>query len=130
MKLKRTHYCTALNKENIGNVVTLSGWIQKRRDLGGLIFVDLRDRSGIMQIVFDKDVSEAAFKDAENLGSEYVITVKGKIYERESKNPNMPTGEIEIFAEELEILINLKLHLSILKMMMMFQKILDLNIDI
>ena len=104
MNLKRTHMCGTLNRENIGDVVTLSGWVQKRRDLGGLIFVDLRDRSGLMQIVFDNDVSEKAFKDAEKLGSEYVITIKGKIYERQSKNPNMPTGDIEVFAEEIEIL--------------------------
>lgn len=104
MNLKRSHMCGTLNIENIGEVVTLSGWVQKRRDLGGLIFADLRDRSGIMQIVFDKDVSEAAFKSAEKLGSEYVITVKGKIYERQSKNPNMPTGDIEVFAEEMKIL--------------------------
>lgn len=104
MNLKRTHMCGSLNKDNIGESVTLSGWVQKRRDLGGLIFVDLRDRSGIMQIVFDNKVSEDAFKEAEKLGSEYVITVKGKIYERESKNPNMPTGDIEVFAEDIEIL--------------------------
>lgn len=104
MNLKRSHMCQALNIENIGEVITLSGWVQKRRNLGGLVFVDLRDRSGVMQIVFDNDVSESAFKKAETLGSEYVITVKGKIHERESKNPNMPTGDIEVFAEEIEIL--------------------------
>lgn len=104
MELKRTNMCGTLNKDNIGEVITLSGWIQKRRNLGGLIFVDLRDRSGIMQVVFDNDVSQEAFKNAEGLGSEYVITVKGKIHERQSKNPNMPTGDIELFVEEMEIL--------------------------
>ena len=104
MNLKRTRMCGTLNIENIGDVVTLSGWVQKRRDLGGLIFVDLRDRTGIMQIVFDNDVSETAFKEAEKLGSEYVVTIKGKIHERQSKNPNMATGDIEVFAEEIEIL--------------------------
>ncbi len=104
MKLKRTHMCGTLTKEDIGDEVILSGWVQRRRDLGGLIFVDLRDMTGIMQIVFDNDVSRSAFKSAEQLGSEYVITIKGKIYERESKNPNMSTGEIEVFAEEIEIL--------------------------
>lgn len=104
MKLKRTHMCGTLTKEDIGDEVILSGWVQRRRDLGGLIFVDLRDMTGIMQIVFDNDISRSAFKSAEQLGSEYVITIKGKIYERESKNPNMPTGEIEVFAEEIEIL--------------------------
>ncbi len=104
MKLKRTHMCGTLNKKNIGDEVILSGWVQRRRDLGGLIFVDLRDITGIMQIMFDSDVSQAAFENAEQLGSEYVITVKGKVYKRESINPNMPTGEIEVFAEEMEIL--------------------------
>jgi len=104
VKLKRTHMCGTLNKKNIGDEVILSGWVQRRRDLGGLIFVDLRDITGIMQIMFDSDVSQAAFENAEQLGSEYVITVKGKVYKRESINPNMPTGEIEVFAEEMEIL--------------------------
>ena len=104
MKLKRTHMCGVLSKKNIGNEVILSGWVQRRRDLGGLIFVDLRDITGIMQIVFDNDISQVAFENAEQLGSEYVITIKGKVYERESINPNMPTGEIEVFAEEMEIL--------------------------
>lgn len=104
MKLKRTHMCGVLSKKNIGDEVILSGWVQRRRDLGGLIFVDLRDITGIMQIVFDNDISQVAFENAEQLGSEYVITIKGKVYERESINPNMPTGEIEVFAEEMEIL--------------------------
>lgn len=104
MKLKRTHMCGTLNKDSIGQVITLSGWVQKRRNLGGLVFIDLRDRSGIMQVVFDNDISEEAFKNAEGLGAEYVITVKGKIYERQSKNLNMPTGDIELFVEEMEIL--------------------------
>lgn len=96
--------CGDLTSENIGQEVSLSGWVQRRRDLGGLIFVDLRDRTGLMQIVFDKDISETAFKRAEELGSEYVITIKGKVHERESKNPNMATGDIEVFAEEIQIL--------------------------
>lgn len=104
MKLKRTNMSGTLSRDNIGEEIILSGWVQKRRDLGGLIFVDLRDRSGIMQIVFDNAISEAAFKKAEQIGSEYVITVKGKVFERQSINPNMPTGEIEIFAEEIDIL--------------------------
>ncbi|AOY78381.1 aspartate--tRNA ligase [Clostridium formicaceticum] len=102
--LKRTHMCGALTGENIEENVILSGWVQKRRDLGGLIFVDLRDRSGLVQIVFDKDISQEAFTKAETLGSEYVINVQGKVYKRQSINPNLPTGEIEIFAEELQVL--------------------------
>ena len=104
MLLKRTHMCGTLNSQNIGDEITLNGWIQRRRDLGGLIFVDLRDITGIAQIVFDKDISLDAFTKAEKLGSEYVIAVKGKVHRRESINPNLPTGEIEIFAEELQIL--------------------------
>lgn len=102
--MKRTHGCGVLNREHIDKQVTLMGWVQKRRDLGGLIFVDLRDRSGLVQIVFDKDISEEAFSKAEKLGSEYVIAVSGKVHKRQSVNPNLPTGEIEIFAEVLEIL--------------------------
>ncbi|MEG2984501.1 MAG: aspartate--tRNA ligase, partial [Peptostreptococcaceae bacterium] len=84
--------------------VVLMGWVQKKRNLGGLVFVDLRDRSGICQIIFDTDVNEEAFTKAEKLGSEYVIAVKGKVAERSSKNPNLPTGDIEIFATELKLL--------------------------
>jgi aspartyl-tRNA synthetase len=104
VRLKRTCMCGTLSKKNIGDEVMLSGWVQRRRDLGGLIFVDLRDITGIIQIVFDNNISQTAFKDAEQLGSEYVITVKGKVYERQSINPNMPTGQIEVFAEDMEIL--------------------------
>ncbi len=104
MILKRSNMCGTLNKENIGQLVTLSGWVQRRRDLGGLIFVDLRDRTGLLQVVFDNEISEDAFKKAEQLGSEYVISVKGKVYQRQSINPNIPSGEIEVFAEEMEVL--------------------------
>ncbi|MGL5641351.1 MAG: aspartate--tRNA ligase [Paraclostridium sp.] len=102
--LKRTHYCGDLRESNIDEEVVLMGWVQKKRNLGGLVFVDLRDRSGICQIIFDTDVNEEAFAKAEKLGSEYVIAVKGKVAERSSKNPNLPTGDIEIFATELRLL--------------------------
>ncbi|SNS33643.1 aspartyl-tRNA synthetase [Anaerovirgula multivorans] len=102
--LKRTHMCGTLHSQNINEEIVVNGWVQKRRDLGGLIFVDLRDRTGLLQIVFDKDISLDAFNKAETIGSEYVICVKGKVYKRQSMNPNLPTGEIEIFAEELHIL--------------------------
>ena len=102
--LKRTHYCGDLRSSNIGEEVVLNGWVQKKRNLGGLVFVDLRDRSGLCQIIFDTDVNAEAFAKAEKLGSEYVIAVKGKVAERSSKNPNMPTGDIEIFATELRLL--------------------------
>ncbi|HSQ89359.1 aspartate--tRNA ligase [Romboutsia sp.] len=102
--LKRTHYCGDLRETNIDEEVVLMGWVQKKRNLGGLVFVDLRDRSGLCQIIFDTDVNAEAFAKAEKLGSEFVIAVKGKVAERASKNPNMPTGDIEIFATELRLL--------------------------
>lgn len=102
--LKRTHYCGDLRISHIGEEVILNGWVQKKRNLGGLVFVDLRDIRGISQIIFDADVSKDAFEKAEKLGSEYVIAVKGTVRERESKNPNMPTGDIEISATELRVL--------------------------
>ena len=102
--LKRSCYCGELRAENIGQEVVLMGWVQKKRNLGGLVFVDLRDRGGICQIVFDTDVDKEAFEKAEKLGSEYVIAVKGEVRERQSKNPNMPTGDVEVFANELRLL--------------------------
>ena len=103
MKLKRTHYCGDLRLSNLDEEVVLMGWVQKKRNLGGLVFVDLRDRSGICQIIFDTEVSEEAFKTAEKLGSEYVLAVCGKVRERESKNPNLETGDIEIIASKITI---------------------------
>lgn len=102
--LKRTHYCGDLRIANVGEEVVLNGWVQKKRNLGGLVFVDLRDVRGISQIIFDTNVSEEAFNKAEKLGSEYVVAVKGIVRERQSKNPNMPTGDIEIEATELRVL--------------------------
>ncbi|MGV8145641.1 MAG: aspartate--tRNA ligase [Alkaliphilus sp.] len=104
LAIKRTHMCGTLTKENIEETVALSGWVQKRRNLGGLIFADLRDRSGLVQIVFNEEVSKDAFEKADELGSEYVISVVGKVFIRQSINSSMPSGEIEIFAEKLEIL--------------------------
>ncbi len=101
----RTHNLGELRKENIGETVTLSGWIDTKRDLGGLTFIDLRDREGVTQIVFDIDVAEKNIVEtAQKLKNESVIKIKGLIRERYSKNMNIPTGEIEIFATELEIL--------------------------
>ena len=102
--LKRTHYCGDLRISNVGEEVVLNGWVQKKRNLGGLVFVDLRDIKGITQILFDTNVSEEAFNKSEKLGSEYVVAVKGIVRERQSKNPNMPTGDIEIEATELRVL--------------------------
>ena len=102
--LKRTHYCGDLRMDNVGQEVILNGWVQKKRNLGGLVFVDLRDIRGISQIIFDADVNKDAFEKAEKLGSEYVIAVKGIVRERQAKNPNMATGDIEISATELRVL--------------------------
>lgn len=103
-KLRRSHMAGTLRKNHVEAQVTLMGWVQKRRDLGGLIFVDLRDRSGLVQVVFDNKISKEAFEKAEKLGSEYVIAIRGKVYLRHAVNPNLPTGDIEVFAEQLEIL--------------------------
>ncbi|MDH8677129.1 aspartate--tRNA ligase [Fusibacter bizertensis] len=102
--LKRSHYGGELRENHIGETVTLMGWVQKRRNLGGLIFVDLRDKSGICQIVFDTAVSEEAFNKANSIRNEYVIAITGKVTKRESVNNNLPTGQVEIFAETLKIL--------------------------
>jgi len=102
--MHRTCYAGELRIENVGQEVTLMGWVQKKRNLGGLVFVDLRDRGGIAQLVFDTDVNEEAFEKGEKLASEYVIAVRGKVCERQSKNPNIPTGDVEVFVEELRVL--------------------------
>ncbi|MGC4375852.1 aspartate--tRNA ligase [Fictibacillus sp. Mic-4] len=102
----RTHQCGKLHEKQIGQVVQLQGWVQKRRDLGGLIFIDLRDRSGIVQVVFNPEVSKEAIELAEKVRSEYVLSVKGTVVERapETVNEKLATGKIEIQAEELEII--------------------------
>ncbi len=102
----RTSFCGEVSRQDIGKEIVLNGWVQRRRDLGGLIFVDLRDRSGIVQVVFNPELESSVFKLAENLRSEYVISVKGKVSGRPEGmvNSNMPTGEIEVVASVLEIL--------------------------
>lgn len=102
--MKRTHMCGVFRQEHIGEHVTLMGWVQRKRNLGGLIFVDLRDKSGMVQIVFDTVVSEEAFNKAEGLRGEFVVAVTGEVRQRESVNDNMPTGQIEVFADSLKIL--------------------------
>ena len=100
---KRSHMCGELRASDIGQEVVLNGWIQKRRNLGGLIFCDLRDKTGITQIVFDDKIPQSLFDKADTLRSEYVVGVKGKVAERESKNPDLPTGDIEVFVSDLII---------------------------
>ena len=105
--LKRTHGCGTLRKEHVGGEVSLCGWVSRRRDHGGLIFVDMRDRSGLVQIVFDEAVmAGGTFHDAEALRSEFVIAVRGSVRARsaDTVNPNMETGEVEIVVSELRIL--------------------------
>jgi len=100
----RSHTCGELNLNHLDKEVILSGWVQKSRDLGGMTFLDLRDRYGITQLVFNMETDEALCLEARKLGREYVIQVKGKVVERSSKNKNIPTGEIEIEILELNIL--------------------------
>lgn len=100
---KRTHMCGTLTEQQIDEQVTLNGWIQKRRNLGGLIFCDVRDKTGIVQVVFNDTIPKELFEKADSLRSEYVVGVKGIVKERESKNPDLPTGSIEVFAEDLVI---------------------------
>lgn len=100
----RTHTCGELRLEDAGKEITLTGWIQRSRDLGGMTFVDLRDRYGITQLVFDMDRDKALGEQARKLGREFVVQVKGTVAERSNKNKNIPTGEIEITISELKVL--------------------------
>ena len=93
---------TSITVKNVGEVVILHGWVNKKRDLGGLIFIDLRDRSGIIQLVVNPD--SKVYNLASNLKSEYVIKVVGTVNKRQSANKNLKTGEIEVIVDELEIL--------------------------
>ena len=104
--MQRTHYCGELTEQVIGETVTLKGWVQKRRDLGGLIFVDVRDRTGIVQAVFNPDISKEALEIAERLRSEFVVEINGKVIERaeQTKNPKIKTGAIEIQVSSLAII--------------------------
>lgn len=100
----RTHTCGELRESHINEAVTLAGWVQKSRDLGGMTFVDLRDRYGITQLAFNTEDNASLCEAARKLGREYVIQIKGTVIERSSKNKNIPTGDIEIKVEELTVL--------------------------
>jgi len=101
----RTNTCGELNINSIGKTVTLTGWVQKIRDKGGLIWIDLRDRYGITQLVIEEGVTDAGvIAVSKSLGREYVIKAKGGVIERIAKNPKMPTGDIEIKVSEIEVL--------------------------
>src|SRR5262249_32529121 len=93
-----------LRATDVDKEVLLMGWVHRRRDLGNLIFIDIRDRGGIAQIVFNKELGASAHARAEELRSEYVIAVSGKIAKRDKPNPELPSGEIEVFASELKLL--------------------------
>ena len=100
----RTKTCGELRQANVGEVVTLAGWVQRTRKMGGMTFVDLRDRYGITQIVFNNEVNAPLCEAANHLGREFVVQITGKVEERSSKNANIPTGDIEIIAQELNVL--------------------------
>ncbi len=102
--LRRTNYCGELRPQHIGSTVTLCGWIQRQRDLGQLIFCDLRDRSGIAQLAFDDNTDREIFEKAFQLRSEYVVIATGDVRQRESVNKEIPTGEVEVFVTELRVL--------------------------
>ncbi len=101
---KRTHYCGTLRRENEGENVIVCGWVQRNRDLGGLIFTDLRDRTGIVQLAFDDTTEESLFDKASSLHSEYVVMAEGVVRVRSSINKEIPTGEVEIAVKNLKIL--------------------------
>ncbi len=100
----RTHNCGQLTMENVGEEVILSGWVQKSRDLGGMTFVDLRDRYGITQLVFNMEINPGLCEQARKLGREFVVRTEGKVAERSNKNPQIATGDIEILVDKLDLL--------------------------
>jgi len=104
--MKRTHNCGELRKKDVGKKATLTGWVHKRRDHGGLIFIDLRDREGITQVVFNPTIDQEAHEKAHELRSEYILSVEGNVKPRPegTENVNLPTGEIEVVANRMEIL--------------------------
>lgn len=102
--LRRTTMCGTLRLANVGEEATVTGWVQRRRNLGSLIFIDLRDKTGLVQIVFDDTTESAVFEKAGQIRSEYVLAVRGKVRERESKTDKIATGDVEILADELKIL--------------------------
>ena len=102
--LSRTHYCGEINNSLLGKEETVCGWVSKQRDLGTLIFADIRDRSGIVQLAFSDETDKTVFEKAASLRGEFVICAKGTVRERESKNPDLPNGDVELFVNDLRIL--------------------------
>ncbi|HPC74404.1 MAG TPA: OB-fold nucleic acid binding domain-containing protein, partial [Syntrophales bacterium] len=105
-KKKRTHYCGAVGTDDIGKEVVLMGWVHRRRDHGGVIFVDLRDREGRVQVVFNPEVNAEVHREAHRIRSEYVLAVQGRVRRRPEgmENPELKTGHVEVMVHELEIL--------------------------
>ena len=106
--LKRTNYCGALRNSDAGRNVVLMGWVARRRDLGNLLFLDIRDRAGIVQVVFNKETQPEAHAKAEQARSEFVVAIEGKVILRQKSNPELATGEVEVIATRLHILNNAK----------------------
>jgi aspartyl-tRNA synthetase len=106
--LKRTHYCGALRASDAGSNAIVMGWVHRRRDLGNLLFLDIRDRTGIVQVVFNKETQPEAHAKAEQARSEFVVAVEGNVIKRQKANPELATGEVELVATKLHILNNAK----------------------
>ena len=102
--LKRTHYCGDLRISDVDKEVTVCGWVQRCRDLGQLIFIDLRDRTGVVQLAFNDKTDKEIFDKAFACRSEFVLAAKGKVLERSSKNSEIPTGDIEVLVTDLRVL--------------------------
>ena len=105
-KLRRTHGCGEIRAEHVGQEIVLCGWVHRRRDHGGVVFADLRDRGGLAQVVFKSDASPEAHERAQTIRGEYVLAVRGVIARRDDDaiNPNLPTGEVELIASEVRLL--------------------------
>src|SRR5271167_2384695 len=106
--LQRTHYCGELRVKDENRPILIMGWVAKRRDLGNLLFLDIRDRTGIVQVVFNKETQPAAHAKAEQARSEFVVAVEGKVIKRQKANPELASGEVELVASKLHILNNAK----------------------
>src|SRR2546430_1283335 len=102
----RSHNCGELTIKDVGKKVILCGWLHRSRDLGGMTFIDLRDRYGLTQLVFNMETNTVLCEQARKLGREYVLQVNGTVTERSNKNPKIPTGDIEIIVDSFEILNN------------------------
>src|SRR5215475_12629770 len=106
--LKRTHYCGTLRASDAGKPALVLGWVARRRDLGNLLFLDVRDRTGIVQVVFNKETQPEAHAKAEHVRSEYVVGIEGNMVKRAKANPDLATGEVELIATKLHVLNNAK----------------------